>query len=484
MNHLTMDYLFHPKSIAIAGVSIDPNKWNPGRGYMYALVGSGFRGKIYAVNPSGGEIDGTKIYVSIKDIPDSVDYVISAIPAQHTPQLIADCATKGVKAIHFFTSGFSEIEDEEGEHLESEILKVVRHSGIRVIGPNCMGLYCPRTGLSFALELPKQSGFPKQSGQVGLFAQSGGNSIYCIREASARGVYFSKVVSYGNAVDLNEADFLEYLAGDSETEVIAAYIEGVKDGVRFARVLKEATKVKPVIIFKVGATETGTRAAASHTGAIAGATKVWESLLRQFGAIQVYSMEEIIDVSLVFLHVSLPKGRNTAIIGVGGGISVIAADECSNAGLTLPTLPVQLRRRLRDMNISEAGRIFTNPVDMDPFTVPEMLADSIRAIADCDQIDLLIIHVAFDMWSLIDVNDVTTAYVEAILDLEGTIDKPVAVVLHFCGVDRAKGLASQAQSRLCEAGFAVFPSIGRAASAINKVIEYHEWCQRRNEGDS
>jgi len=484
MNDLTLDYLFHPQSIAIAGVSSDPTKWNPGRGYMYALVGSGFRGKIYPVNPSGGEIDGTKMYASIKDIPDSVDYVISAIPAQYTPRLIADCAAKGVKAIHFFTSGFSEIEDEEGEHLESEILKVVRQSGIRVIGPNCMGLYCPRTGLSFALEFPRQSGFPKQSGPVGLFAQSGGNSIYCIREASARGVYFSKVVSYGNAVDLNECDFLEYLAGDSETEVIAAYIEGVRDGSRFARVLKEATKVKPVIIFKVGATETGTRAAASHTGAIAGASKVWESLLRQSGAIQVYSMEEMVDVSLAFLRVPRPEGRNTAVIGVGGGASVIAADECSNAGLTLPTLPVHLRRRLKDMYTTEAGRIFRNPVDMVPFTGPEILADSIRAIADCDQIDLLIMHVAFDMWALIDVNDVTAVYVESILDLKGTIDKPVAVALHFCAADRAKELASQARARLCEAGFAVYPSMGRAASAVNKVIEYHEWRQRSHEGDS
>ena len=481
MNDLTLDYLFHPQSIAIAGVSGNPDKWNPGRGYLYALVGSGFRGKIYPVNPSGGEIDGAKIYASIKDIPGSVDYVISAIPAQHTPQLITDCAAKGVKAIHFFTSGFSEIEDEEGEHLASEILEVVRQSGIRVIGPNCMGLYCPRTGLSFALEFPGQSGFPKQSGPVGLLAQSGGNSNYCIREASAKGVYFSKVVSYGNAVDLNESDFLEYFAGDSETEVIAAYIEGVKDGSRFARALKEATKVKPVIIFKVGATETGTRAAASHTGAVAGASKVWESLLRQSGAIQVYSLEEVVDVSLAFLRVSLPEGRNTAVIGVGGGASVIAADECSNAGLTLPTLPVQLRRRLRDMYTTEAGCIFRNPVDMAPVTGKKMLADSIRAIADCDQIDLLIMHVAFDMWSLIDVNDVTAAYIETILDLKGTIDKPVAVVLHFCAVDRAKELASRAQSRLCEAGFAVYSSIGRAASAINKLIEYHEWRQGSRE---
>ena len=471
---LTLDYLFHPHSIAIAGVSSDSTKFNGGRGYIQSLTYAGFKGKIYPVNPNGGEVSGLKIYQNIKDIPDRVDYVISAIPSQHTPQLVADCAAKGVRAIHFFTSGFGEIEDEKGKQLELEILRIARQSGIRIIGPNCMGLYCPKTGLSFGPDFPEQSGFPKQSGQLGFFAQSGGNSIYCIREAASRGVYFSKVVSYGNAIDLNETDFLEYFTHDPETKIIAAYIEGARDGSRFVRTLKEATKAKPVIIFKVGTTETGTRAAASHTGAIAGSDRVWGSLLKQTGAIQVHSIEEVVDAALLFLHIPPPRGKNTVIIGVGGGASVKAADDCSNAGLTLPLLPAETRQRLKDIHATEAGYIFKNPVDMAPFMGPEILVNAIRIIADCNQVDSLIIHVAFDIWALLDRKYATGAYIDSIISLKGIISKPVVVVLHYHSADRAKQLAAEAYDRLREAGFPVYPSISRAASAVSKFIQYHE----------
>ncbi len=280
MGYLSLDYLFHPRSVAIIGVSRDSTQYSPGRAFMQSLLGSGFKGKVYPVNPSGGEAFGLKIYPSVKDIPDRVDYVIAAIPARYTPQLVADCATKGVRAIHFFTSGFSEIEGDEGKRLESDMLTVARQSGIRILGPNWMGFYCPETGLTFAFN------FPKQTGPLGIIAQSGGNSIYCVNEAATRSIYFSKVISYGNASDLNESDFLEYLTYDPETKIIAAYIEGVRDGSRFVRVLERAARLKPVIIFKAGTTETGTRAAAAHTSSMGGSRRIWESQLKQAGAIQ------------------------------------------------------------------------------------------------------------------------------------------------------------------------------------------------------
>ncbi|HEX74974.1 MAG TPA: hypothetical protein G4O12_00170 [Dehalococcoidia bacterium] len=476
MDELGLDYLFHPRSIAIAGVSGDSTKFSPGQGFMQSLIDTGFEGKIYPVNPKGGEVSGSKIYPSVRDIPDRVDYVISAIPAPYTPQLVADCAAKGVRAIHFFTSGFSEIEDEEGQQLESEVLRVARQSGIRIIGPNCMGLYCPKTGLSFAVNFPEQSGFPKQNGPVGLIAQSGGNSIYCIREATTRGIYFSKVISYGNASDLNETDFLEYFTCDPETQIIALYIEGLKGGSRFATVLRRAAKVKPVIIFKAGTTESGTRAAASHTSAIAGSNIIWESFLKQAGAIQVHSVEEIVDIALLFLRMSPPKGRNTAIIGSGGGASVQSADDCLNAGLTLPVLPAQIRRKLKEIYGTEAGHIFGNPVDT--LARPEMLLNTSRIIADCDQIDLLIIHVAFDTWGVIDGKDVIKPSIESLINLNNTLSKPMAVVLHSYATDEAKRLASEVHVRLREAGFPVYPSISRAASAINKFIQYQQWHQQ------
>lgn len=483
MSAASLEYLFSPKSVAVAGVSGDSNAWSAGRAFMKSLIDCGFKGSIYGVNPGGGEAFGLRIYQSLKHIPGTVDYVISAIPVQYTPRLVEDCAAKRVRAIHFFTAGFSEIGDEEGKRLESEILKIARHNDIRIIGPNCMGLYCPKTGLSFAADFPEQIGFPKQSGPVGLISQSGGNSIYCIREASTRGVYFSKVISYGNAIDLNEIDFLEYLTQDPETEVIAAYIEGVRDGSCFMEALKEATSSKPVIILKVGATEGGARAAASHTSAIAGSDIIWSSLLKQVGAIQVFSMEEIIDMALLFLKSSPPRGRNTAVIGLGGGASVLAADDCYKAGLVLPMLPAHIRRKLKDISIVEAGRFFVNPVDIN-IGQPQILIEAIKAIADWDGVDLLVVHMSLDGWALVDAKELLKPSISSLTQLSGAIDKPAVVVIHSEATEQGKRLGSEVYALLNEVGLPVYPSIKRAAMAISRFLRYHEWHRSVKKNDA
>ena len=321
----------------------------PGEFSCRNLINAGFKGKIYPVNPNGGEVSGLKIYPGFKDIPGKVDYVLSSIPAKHSLQLVEDCAGKGTRAIHFFTSGFGELDEDEGRELEAKLVEAATKNGIRLIGPNCMGIYCPAAGLSFGRD------FPKKSGPLSLIAQSGGNTVRCIWEATTRDIYFSKVISYGNAADLDETDLLEYLATDPETKIIAAYIEGVKDGMRFAKALKKACRAKPVIIFKAGATEIGTRTAASHTGAMTGSNRIWNALLVQAGAIQVNSIEEIFDVALLLLRRSLPGGKNVAIIGTGGGSSVKDADDCSNAGLTIPSLPDRVKQRLREIYQTSAG---------------------------------------------------------------------------------------------------------------------------------
>lgn len=302
-NRPDLEYLFHPKSVAIVGGF---------QGFLQALLSLEYKGRIYPVHPGEGEIFGFKIYPSIRDIPDTVDHVIVAVPAQHVPQLITDCSAKGVKAIHIFAAGFSEIEDEDGKRQQAEVVAAAQQAGIRIIGPNCMGLYCPKAGLAFG------EGAPKESGPVGFSSQSGGNSVYAIDEGAARGIYFSKVISYGNACDLNETDFLEYFTHDPETEIIALYIEGIKDGRSFIQALRQATKMKPVIVYKGGITESGGRAVASHTANISGQDTVWRSLLKQAGAIQVDSMDELLDIVLLFRYMPPPKGRNAAIIGTGG----------------------------------------------------------------------------------------------------------------------------------------------------------------------
>ncbi len=461
-----LEYLFHPGSIAIVGVSTGMAKVGGGREFLESLLDVGFKGKLYPVSLDRGKIFGLKLYPTIKDIPDTVDYVISAIPAQYTPQLIADCADRGVRTVHMFTAGFSELGDKEGEQLELEITTIARQKSIRIIGPNCLGLYCPKTGLAFCTDSPKKNG------SIGFISQSGGNSVYAIREGAIRGVFFSKIISYGNACDLNETDFLEYLTHDPETKIIAVYIEGVKDGARFIEGLKQATKAKPVIIYKGGTTESGTRAVASHTGSIAGSDRTWNALLKQVGAIQVDSMEELVDMLVLFKYMSPPKGRSTTVIGIGGGANVQAADACSDAGLSLPMFPAEIRQQLKDLYATETGGSFRNPIDM-YWGKEDMIQETIKIIADYKQIDLLVIHI------MVGFNPKNEArlinpYIESIISRGKEINRRTTVVLQSVGGSASsKKIASEAQTALYKAGFAVYPSISRAANAINKFIEYH-----------
>ncbi|MBN1381412.1 MAG: CoA-binding protein [Deltaproteobacteria bacterium] len=472
MEAFDLDFLFHPKSIAIAGVKDANATFNTGLMFLKALTGFGYPGRLYPLNPKGGEVMGLKIYKTLKEIPGPVDYVISAVPSRNTPELVADAAAKGVKAIHFFTSGFGEIENIEGKKLQGEILRIARRGGIRIIGPNCLGLYCPAGGLSFN---PHAS---KESGPVGMISQSGGNASHSIAEGNARGVRFSKVISMGNGADLNESDYLEYLTHDPDTRIITAYIEGIKDGPRFLNAVKAAARIKPVIIYKVGASEAGAEAAVSHTTALAGANEVWEGLLRQVGAIQVHSIEEMIDMVVTFLHMAPPAGKNTVIVGIGGGASVILADEFSQAGLSLPKFSKKSRQKLIGHFSSEAGRIFKNPVDMNNLESPEAFADTIKTIEAEDNVNLLVLHIAFDHFGLVNDEDkelMVGVYQWLILDLKNKTNKPMAVILHSFASDKSKKMASAMRDSFTKEGFAVFLSIRSAAVALNKYIQYQQW---------
>jgi acyl-CoA synthetase (NDP forming) len=469
MSALELDFLFHPRSIAIAGVKEVHIKFNTGLMFLEALTKMGYKGRLYPLNPRGGKVLELKVYKNVQEIPGTVDYIISAIPSRNTPQLVADAAAKGGKAIHFFTSGFGEIENKEGQKLQAEILAIARRGGIRIIGPNCLGLYCPASGLTFNPEVSKKSG------QVGMISQSGGNASHAIAEGNSRGINFSKVISMGNGADLNESDFLDYLTEDPETKIITAYLEGIKEGPRFLKALKTAAKIKPVIIFKVGTSESGAEAAASHTTALAGSSLIWEGLLRQAGAIQVHSIEEMIDVSVAFQYMPVTKGINAVIVGIGGGASVIAADEFSRAGLVLPRFSNKTRQDLINLYSSEAGRIFKNPIDLNNFESPEAFSETIRKIEADPKVDLLILHVAFDHFGLISGDDkamMTGLFQVLILDLIHKVKKPMAVILHSFVTDRAGKLAKEMHDSLTKAGFAVFPSIRRAAVALSKFVRY------------
>ncbi len=466
------DYIFNPQSVAIVGISARKTTLpSVGERYLDALLDHGFKGKVYLVNPKGGKILGLKIYAHIKDIPEPIDYVISCVPAPATPQLIKDCTAKGVKVIQLFTSGFSETGTEAGRRLEKEICSLAHQGGIRIIGPNCMGVYCPKTNFAY------RAGFAKESGSVAFICQSGGHTTYLIREATKRGIRFSKVVSYGNAADMNESDLLNYLAVDPDTEIILAYIEGVKNGKRFSQALKETAKIKPVIVLKGGVTETGARAAASHTGALVGSDRVWDGLLHQAGAIRVYSLEEMIDMALSFSYLPLPLGRRIGILGLGGGATVLATDACTNAGLVVPRFPEAIHKRLSNLLGTEAGTILSNPVDLSTEAWESGFYNILNILANYEEIDLNIVHFPLALFarSLSPGNSrVWDSLVDEVIKVHRESSKPMIAVIHFASSNKDYEWMFEAQRELYEAGIPVYHSIGNVAKAINQFLSYHE----------
>jgi acyl-CoA synthetase (NDP forming) len=471
MSTSSLDAIFNPRSIAIAGVSTSgDHRQLGGNSYLHATMQAGFKGKLYPVNPKGGEIQGLTVYPSVRDIPEPVDYVISAIPSTGALALMKDCVARGVRAVHFFTSGFSELGKPEGIELERQVLALAREHGIRVVGPNCMGVYCPGSGVSFLADLSKEAG------NTGMICQSGGNAMYVAREAARRGVRFSKVVSYGNASDINETDLMEYMADDPETEIIMAYIEGVKEGERFKKALQRAARRKPVIVLKVGVTESGARAAASHTGSLAGADRVWDGLLEQVNAVRVDTIEEWIDMAVTFSFFSEPVGRNVALLGLGGGATVLAGDEASKEGMLIPGLPDKLRESTAGLLGSEAGTIIDNPMDLSAQAWTIGYYPILKVFSEYDGIDVTIVHFSVgliarppelhtEIWSKL-IDDVIRAHTD--------FHKPVVVVIQMVTLPVHYEWMIEAREQCYRAGIAVYNSIRHAARSGNRLLRYHE----------
>jgi acyl-CoA synthetase (NDP forming) len=461
-----LDFLFHPNSLALVGITTAAT-WHWTLTFLEGLLEIEFDRPLYLVNPKGGEIKGHKIYTSLKDVPGNIDYVIGLVNAQIAPKLVEECAEKGVRAIHFCTAGFSETGEEQRIKLESELAEVARRKGIRIIGPNCMGIYCPKSRLSFS------PAFPKESGPVGVISQSGGNSIYLVRQAALRGVRFSKVISYGNACDINESDLLEYLANDPDTKIIAMYIEGIKDGKRFRRILQEAAKEKTVILLKGGATEGGARAAAGHTAALSGSRTTWDALCKQLGIISVSSIEEMIDVLVTLLFLPLPAGRNVVLLGAGGGASVLIADEFESRGLRVLPLPPEIVAQIREFT-PIAGNILRNPVDYSQAMMNlEGVIKTFAILSRWEGADFIVTFIRTGQFTTYrTAEDHVNLLMSRFSVKQGMLPKPLAMVIEPSVMpEEAEAILAAIRGAIASE-LPVYYSFATAANAINLVLNH------------
>ena len=330
-----------------------------GGNFLNALLEQGYQQEhgLYAVNPKMTEVRGVRCYPTVLDCPDPVDHVISQIPSEGLTELVDQCIRKGVRSLHSYTAGLAETGDPELVAQEREMVAKARAAGMRLIGPNCMGLYVPGVGLAF------NSRAPRRPGNVFMLSQSGANAGGMIEGLGRLGLRFSKGVSYGNAADLKSHDFLDYALEDAQTELVVAYVEGPRDGRAFFEALRRLAWVKPTIVLKGGITEDGARAASSHTGSLAGSIDVFDAVCRQAGAMRVRTLEDLLDLSVaVTTSMRHLAGNRVTLMGVGGGFAVLSADQMAMEGLAVPWLPEATQEQLREI-IPLAGTSIRNPVD-------------------------------------------------------------------------------------------------------------------------
>lgn len=457
MNHKNrlfteLDELFQPRSIAIIGL---PQGMKTGKLFLLALMDMGFPGPIYPVNPKAEVIDGLKCYPSVTAIDAEVDLAIVLVSQNLAPDVVRECAAKGVKGVVLFTAGYKETGTDEGRRVEEEMVETARAAGMRLFGPNCMGLYSPRTGLSFFPQLSREPGY------LSLISHSGSLTNIIGRLGEKKGLAFSKVVSLGNEADLHSADFLAYFAQDPETRVIGGYLEGIKNGPYFIEALKEATSRKPVILWKVGLTAEGSRAASSHTGALAGSEEVWQGVMKQCGAVSVEGWEDWVETMMAFYLLPPCAGKRAAIISGPGSLAVSAAEAVGRNGLEMAELSPKTKQEL-SKHVPPTGTSLANPIDVS-LTAHLDLNIFIQAaglVAADPGVDLVVM-----IGSGMDEEN-NNKYMEAMIQAQKTHQKPFLMVA-------IPGTPPETGQSFCQAGIPFFDTAEKALKAYAKVAKYY-----------
>ena len=458
-----LDRVFHPKTVVVIGDKKSSN-------YMFLTSLRSFSGKVYSVQIDPEEIPGIEAmgitnFKSLADVPDPVDYAIVAVPRAVSPRIVADCIQNKVGGATLFTSGFAETATPEGIETQERLFTMAEAAGMVLIGPNCMGVYNPTLGLCF---LPGQPVY--QGGNVGFISQSGSHAGGFASVAFESGLQVSKMVSFGNGIVLENADYLEYLAQDSQTQVIAMYVEGLKDGRRFFNLLKATTPRKPVVIWKGGQTQEGQRATSSHTASLAESMAIWEAVVKQTGAILVHSLDEAVDTVKGLLFLPPITGTGCGLTGGAGGQSVSITDAFAKAGMSVPALSPDSYEKLEAF-FKLIGASFRNPIDMgvnrrDIDTIFDVLAQD-------PVIDVIVMQLGVTRGDRGRQQRETP--IDSFLRMKGRTAKPLVAIPYSTTPYKDGEALREVQDKLQEAGVPCFPSYERAGRALRNVVEFHRF---------
>ncbi len=460
-----LDVFFYPRTVAVIGASRDPKK--TGNALIQNMLNYGYQGAVYPVNPSEDEILGVKAYPSIMEIPEEVDLAIFTVPAPAVVKLMEACGQKGVRAGIVHSSGFAEA-GKEGAQLQKQMVEIARSYGIRLVGPNCVGILCTESRLPWA----RRSTFPTEVGNVSVISQSGGGGGSFVNLAFHRGICFNKVISIGNECDVSVIEFMEYFGTDPKTDIIFVYLEGFKDGTRFVEVAKGLTQTKPIIVYKIGRTEVGQRAAASHTGSLAGSIQVYDGVFRQTGVLRAEGIDEALDYLVAFSNLffkqGAPRGRRVGIVSGPGGPGVATADACVDAGLEVPDFSEETKQRLVE-RIPTAAR--ANPTETGDFGFVATMKErdpygALVGIVEQDD------HV--DMIAIVGPGEFNPeGFRDVVLGVQGRCKKPFIVIWPSAGEDVEK-----CKKSLEAAKIPLFLTPERGAKALAGLIRYQEMVAR------
>jgi acyl-CoA synthetase (NDP forming) len=467
---IDLDPLFYPKSVAVIGAS--PQIVRDRAGFFNSLREC-YTGNLYPVNPNHQEIHGIKCYPSISDIPEEVDYAYIMLPRERVLPILEDCVRAKTKFVLVFTSGFSELGEQD---LEKRLVEIVRRGKTRIIGPNCIGVHCSESGVVYYAPL-KQA----EPGDVGYFSQSGGHALnFLIRGISLK-IPFNKVISVGNQADLTNEDFLEYFANDERIKYICGYVEDIKDGKRFKELARYIIleKKKPLILWKGGRSEEGTRATQSHTGAMAIPTQVWDSVMNQLGIINPETQEEMGDILFALRFGFLPRGLRTCIAVAGGGSSVELTDAVSMNGLSVPTLSPEIQEKIA-RDISQVNTSTRNPIDLGMFGFdPNIFVNAATQSALDPNVDIVLVCQYPEM-SRFMIKELWNESVRVMVKGLGTVKKPVVIVIPriFQNNPELEGIRAGFVDKLIEGGIPSFPSAERAARVACKIYQYRQFMEK------